>query len=830
MFLIKRISLVLWIALVVDMFQVQAQPNEQPNSAEIYHQLKKLNKLGKVLYIAAHPDDENTRLIAYLANEELLDVAYLSLTRGDGGQNVIGTEIREELGVLRTQELLEARKIDGGRQFFSTANDFGFSKHPDETFQIWDKEQVLRDMVWIIRNFQPDYLITRFSTKPGITHGHHTASAILAEEAFEAAADPTRFPKQLKDNNVTVWQAQALLFNVYKQYYEDFDNHPDKAKMLTYDVGKYNPVLGTSYTEMAAHSRSQHKCQAMGEIGTRGTKMEYLLPIKGSVGKSLFDSQETDWSRIKGTEKVQENIQKAIDNYEVNDPSSIIPHLVKALSELDVLKLNKVYVHDKRAALHQLIKDCLGLYVSVWSDQPTYVLGEDAIFEVEAVNRSNKELVLRRGLMPNFANDSTDVILQSSQKQNQVKFSYKTSSFDKISQPYWLEESWSLGNYEVKNLQSLKFPANHYSRAVMFNLSIDGTTFHFFEPVLYRWKDDVAGELHRPVVLTPPATINFTEKAYIFSDDVPQKVSLKVKNWEQSSSGSLSLQMPDGWTVSPKQQPFSITEYEGEAILEFDLTAPKTADKATIKAVLTIADKEWAYAFVEVNYPHITPQVIFPQSEASVIKLDVKKEGDRIGYIVGAGDYIPQALEQIGYTVIELSDDEITLKRLQDFDAIVLGVRVFNTRTNIVHKTNALWEYVAKGGTFIHQYTTTYSLLTDEISPIPFTLSRERITDEKAPLEILVPDHPIFNTPNQLTQADFDGWVQERGLYFATDWDQRFTPLLSGNDVGEPGRKGGLLVAEYGEGKYVYLGYSLFRQLPAGVPGAYRLLANLVSY
>ena len=809
------------------------QAPQNPNAAQLQQDLNKLNVLGSVLYIAAHPDDENTALISYLANEELLDVAYLSLTRGDGGQNVIGPEIREELGVIRTQELLAARRLDGGKQFFSRANDFGFSKNPNETFNIWDREGVLADMVWVIRNFQPDVLITRFNTTPGITHGHHTASAILAEEAFVAAGDSTRFTGQLEF--VNVWQPKKLFCNVYARMYggeEAFINSPDYKKMLTLDVGQYNPLLGKSYTEMAAQSRSMHKCQAMGTMGRRGEKLDYLLPLMGSEENDfLFAGINTDWSRIEGGGVVGRLLEEATISFNTMNPSEVVPLLLDAHESLKELETDAYWKKTKLAELEKVIEHSLGLFLEAKASDFSTTSNDWVNLEVEAVNRAPINVKLKSVQYAFAEKDSTiNTFLKENEK---LLFSTKQkipSNFS-VSQPYWLTQEGTLGMFKVMDHRKIGQPENAPPLSVEFVIEIDEYELRLQKPVIYKSKDDVAGELYRPFSIAPPVTANIAEQVYVFAENESQQINVLVKAWKADATGRVTVTRPKGWTLKPDFQSFNIAEKGGEQLLTFELTPPNKQSKGKMMVMVEVEEGNILnHSFTEIKYDHIPPQLLFPERTSEVVKLDIKKVGERIAYIKGAGDVVPEALRQMGYQVDELTDADITLKTLQLYDAVVLGVRVFNKRERIQFHLPILWKYVEEGGTLVSQYNTSYSLLTDELGPYPLDISkRDRVTAEDAEVRFLAPNHPVLNTPNKITAADFEGWVQERGLYFPNEWDEHYTPILSANDVNEEPKNGGLLVAEHGKGYYVYTGYSFFRELPAGVPGAYRLLANLVS-
>ncbi|MER2996313.1 PIG-L family deacetylase [Pontibacter populi] len=808
--------------------EVQAQAPQRTSSADILHQLKKLNVLGTVLYVAAHPDDENTRLITHLANEKLYNTGYLSVTRGDGGQNLIGPEISKDLGIIRTQELLQARRTDGGVQFFTRANDFGYSKNADETFNIWNKEQVLSDMVWVIRKFRPDVMITRFPPDERAGHGQHTASAVLAAEAFIAAGDPKRFPEQLK--YVEVWQPKRLLWNTGVWSFgsqAEFDKYVDK--LLKVDVGGYNPLLGQSYGEIAAASRSMHKSQGFGASASRGTSIEYLQHTLGDKAeKELLEGINTTWARVKGGDKVEKLIQKAIDTYKPTEPATIVPTLLAARKELQKLP-DSHWKQVKTDAINEVIQDALGLYLEVAASDFSAAPGQPVAFNIEAINRSAMPVTIKS---INYSFAKQDTTLQKALSPNEpVKYSttIKLPADMAYSQPYWLRKAGSLGMFAVEGFENIGKPENDPAAEVTFNLTIAGEPLQVKVPVVYKRTDPVEGEVYRPFIVTPPVFVNVAEGVYMFADQQPKQVNVRVKAGKANVAGNVSLNLPKGWKAEPSTIAFNLQAKGAEQNVSFIVTPPKGQHEAELKAVATIDGQNYRQSLNEINYSHIPAQTTFPEATAKIVKLDLKKNGEKIGYVMGAGDDIPTSLRQIGYDVTILRDSDMRLNYLQQFDAIILGVRAYNTIDRLKFHQPTLLEYVKNGGNLIVQYNTNHALVMPNVGPYPLKLSRDRVTVEEAEVRFLKPNHPVLNTPNKITKKDFEGWVQERGLYFPNEWSNEYEAILSSNDPGEPARDGGLLVAKYGKGNYIYTGYSWFRELPAGVPGAYRLFVNLIS-
>ena len=790
---------------------------------DIRQKLEKLNVLGSVLYVAAHPDDENTRLIAYYANAELMRTAYLSATRGDGGQNLIGPEIREELGLIRTQELLAARRTDMGQQFFSRANDFGYSKNPDETFTIWDREKVLADFVWAFRKFRPDVVITRFSDT-GISHGHHTASAILAREAFELSGDKNAYPEQL--DYVETWQPSKIFWNTGWWWFRNSDM--DTTKMTTINVGGYNPMLGESYTEVAAKSRSMHKSQGFGSSGTRGDHIEYLLQWGGKEVKGVFKGIDTSWGRLKGAEEVAFFINKAIDAYDEMNPSEIIAPLMGARNALDNIE-DTFWKQIKQKEIDDLILAASGLYLTLKADQPSYAVGDSIKIGLEIVNRSDMDIRIDKMKFKNRVNPVSFNAPLPNNKPFYADLNFVIPSGTKFTHPYWLREPGTLGMYTVNDPEIIGKPENDPAITGEVTLLLSGTPISLKVPVVFKRTDPVDGEVTEPLTIGPPVMANISGGVLVFADDSPKSVDVRVIAGKTDCTGKVELVTPKGWRVSPDSYDFQLSQKREEQVFTFSIVPPNKASEGIVSVEAFVEGKSYKKGLSVIDYDHIPKQTLYPDAQVKVVKLELEKRGSRIGYIEGAGDAIPQNLEQIGYEVSTLDKDEVTAQNLRQYDAVILGVRAFNTVSWLSYKNTDLFEYVKNGGNLIIQYNTSHRLVTQDIAPYDLKLSRDRVAVEQAPVEIIGSDHPVINGPNRITNKDFEGWVQERGLYFPDEWSNEFTPILKSNDPGESPKTGGLLVAKYGEGYYVYSGYSWFRELPAGVPGAYRIFVNMIS-
>ena len=813
----------------------QAIFSQKPNklsSYEIYEKIQKLNFLGTVLYVAAHPDDENTRLISYLSNHVKARTGYLSLTRGDGGQNLIGTEIREILGVIRTQELLAARKIDGGEQFFSRANDFGFSKHPDETLEIWDKQKVLSDVVWTIRTFKPDIIINRFDHRtPGTTHGHHTTSAMLSLEAFDLAADETKFTDQLKYSET--WQPKRLFFNTSSWFYKNKEEFKKatEGKLTSFDIGVYYPIKGMSNNEVAALSSSQHLSQGFGRLTTRGSQKEYVEFLKGEKLKDkndIFAGINTTWNRLKDGGEIGEILYEIEKNFDFVNPANHLKNLVLAYKKIQLLD-DSHWREVKQKQIIEIIEACAGLYLEATAQSSSGVPNSEIDINIEVVNRNSEVSVLLESI--NFKTDKVVSIEKDQLLENNKKYAYKhTIDLDnlKYSDPYWLQSKSSLGMYHVDDQLLIGVPSTPRNVNVYFDLLINQFQISIKKNIVYRYSKKDKGELYEPFEILPIVTTKINEKVLLFSDDKPRKVSVGVRAEINNLKGKLSLEVPEGWEISPQFEMVFIEQSGDTQIYDFTITPTKSDSEGTLKAMVMVDDKPYRKELVEVNYTHIPKQSILMDSEAKVVRLNIKKAGNNVGYIKGAGDLIPESLEQIGYRVKTINPKTITSDNLKEFDAIVMGIRAYNTISELKFKQKFLLEYVKNGGNLLVQYNTSRGGV-DVEAPFPLSLSTDRVTDEHAEITILEKNHSVMNFPNQVTEKDFDGWVQERGLYFPNRWSSEYTAILSMNDKGETPKKGSLLIAPYGKGNYIYTGLSFFRELPAGVIGAYKLFANMLS-
>ncbi|MDQ6610348.1 MAG: PIG-L family deacetylase [Bacteroidota bacterium] len=824
----KKISVLVLVMLLIG--YARAQTPSFPTSGDIYLGLKKLNVLGSVLYIAAHPDDENTRLLTYFAKDKLYRTGYLSLTRGDGGQNLIGDEQGVELGLIRTQELLSARRIDGAEQFFSRAFDFGFSKSPGETFTKWDREKILSDVVWVIRKFQPDIIITRFPTTGEGGHGQHTASAILAVDAYTAAADSKRFPEQLK--YVKPWQAKRILWNTFN-FGSTNTTSNDQFKL---DAGGFNPVLGKSYGEIAAESRSQHKSQGFGVARSRGEAIEFFKTLGGDAPvNDLFDGVNTTWSKaLDGAvlQQVQVAVNDAIAQFDFSAPQKSLPQLIKLYKILGALPVGNNWVAQKLKEVKELIISTSGLWMEAFTTVPSVAQGDSLIINVVLNNRLGENIKLQEihgGVLINgLLAKSFDSALAKN-KNFVLTQKIGLPSHAAITQPYWLEVKMNEGYYNVKDETRIGQPDVQPAASVNIQLQISGESIRFDNlPLRYKFNDQVRGELYEPLIILPSYTVEVPKPINLIKPD--EKSLEEFSYTAQRTLDSINVfDSRKRWLIQNQH----LSKGEKRTYSSLFVLSPKNngspeSFKTSVSYYVTptlLAAK----TIHTIKYDHIPYITYFTDAVNNYVLLDVKTAGKKIGYIVGAGDKVPEALEQMGYDVTMLTEKELQRNNLKQFDAIISGVRAFNANDWMGKYYDKLMKYVEGGGNYIVQYSQNNNIRSSKIGPYNFTVSSKRITDENAAVTFLKPQHPVLNFPNTITQDDFKGWIQERSIYHADNWDANYEPILRMNDPGESTHDGSLIITKYGKGFFTYTGLVFFRELPAGVPGAYRLLANIIA-
>ncbi len=812
-------------------------------SAEIRFALEKLQVTGSALMIAAHPDDENTAVISYFARGRKMHMGYLSLNRGEGGQNLLGAEQGALIGLIRTQELLRAREIDGGVQYFTRVVDFGYSKVASETLGKWGKENALRDVVWVIRKFQPDIIINRFSGTPMDGHGHHQSSALLSKEAFHAAADPKRFPEQLKW--VTPWQAKRLFWNTFTWRNVE-EQIPQNQKRLVLPTGEYDPLLGHSYQEVAGMSRSMHRSQTMGTPERKGEAKDYLVHLDGPPAeRDPYEGIDTTWQRVEGSQQVQRLLSEALAGFDFLAPEKSVPVLLETRRAMQALPQSPL-VKRKLLELEEVIARSTGLWLDASSAHHEVVPGSTMQVNLEMVNRSrlpvsvvSAEVIGQQGLAAKLGEP---VALPANQREVQPLNVALPPDYP-ISQPYWLKETVKNDLYQIapEDEPLVGLPESPASYHVKFEVLLgEGAAAQrivYTRPLHHRYVDPMYGELTRALVVTPRVTLELGQRAVLFPTTKAQRVDVTVMSHQAKVAGEVALELPQGWRAVPAKGSFTLQGNGEKATVSFDVTPPAGASTGEMQAYATVAGQRYDRGMIVVSYPHFPPQRLFPRQTARLVREPLELISKRIGYVMGAGDEIPQALEQMGGKVTLLTESELGRGDLSGYDAIITGVRAYNTRPDLVANHKRLLDYAERGGTLVIQYNTTRYFgagASDpiegvQLGPYPFRIGRDRVSVEDAPVTVLRPDHVLLNKPNRISQKDFDGWVQERGLYFPSKFDERYETLIATHDPEEESLSGGILYTRLGKGAFVFTSYSWFRQLPAGVPGASKLFANLLS-
>lgn len=792
-------------------------------SSNVYLKLQKLHSLKRVLYIAAHPDDENTRALAYFSLGEKAETAYLSLTRGDGGQNLIGNELSEDLGVLRTQELLSARSFDGAKQYFTRAVDFGYSKSALESFNKWGKSEILADVVRVIRQFKPDVIITRFPPDKRAGHGHHTASAIIAIEALEKAADPNFLPEMVSEFGV--WQTTSIYWNTSIWWDKKLDieakNNPD---YLVTDIGGYNALLGQSYNEIGTLARSEHKCQGFGAVIERGSRIEYFKHLGGKKLKdSFFENELRTWTDLLN-EKFDDTFSNLLSEFNLKNLAANIPALIELKKGIDLLP-NSILKKEKLALCQQIIIDCLGLYIEIVGKDYALVQNNKMVVQLNIINRSSLDVKLVS------INNSKDSIINVNENLPTNKLYTKSVEIhnnSRLSNPYWLELPF-INLFKILNKENFGKAEEEPTFSKNVVLKINNENIEINVPATYKWREPSYGERRREIISTPKFAVNFEQSLAILKENESKIIKLNIHSFQDELVDHIRILAPEGWEVTPSKIEFSLKNKHENKWVEFTIKAGPESKRGILK-IIDATGKE-QYSITEIIYNHIPTQVIFKPIELECIKLDAIIKKGKIAYIKGVEDALPEAITQLGFEVDVFEVTDLSTVDLSIYQSVVLGIRIYNVHPELKNFDSKLNTYVFDGGNVIMQYNTASRSISDQkFGPKPFELSRNRVTEENAEVTFLNPEHPILNVPNKLTKKDFDSWVQERGLYFAKNWDENYVPIFGWHDEGEELQKGALIVAKYGKGQFVYTGISFFRELPNGVEGAYRLFANLLSY
>lgn len=828
----------LFLCVLISTLKLQAQINY--NSSNIYLQLKKLNVLGSVLYVAAHPDDENNILLPYLAKEKLYRTAYLSLTRGDGGQNLLGSEQGIALGLIRSEELLAAREIDGAEQYFSSAYEFGFSKSASEALRIWDSSLVLSNMVWVIRKYQPDIIITRFPGDARAGHGHHAASAILANIAFYAAADSTAFVDQFK-LGVKPWKAKRILWNTF-----NFGGtNTTSDNQLKMDVGVYNPLLGESYGEVGGEARSMHKSQGEGRAKRKGSIMEYFLNIGGDTAKTnLMEGIDITWNRLKHGSEIGDSIQKIIEQFNFNHPEYSVNSLVHVYKQMQLLSDGTVWWNKKIDEVKNLIISCSGIYAEATTNTQSVLQGDTVIINCLVNNRTGVSAQLAGIKIASDTLINSRQILSSNKNYwYNIKVTIQEPAMENTTDPYWLQAPQQQGNFTITNPLLVGKSWNNPLLSAQFSIIIDSVTLNIFRPVVYQYIDPVKGETTEPLALQPHLSITVSPHVALLDVNAnhhtihQDSVSINIYSNFSANGITTSLYALSDTTHSIFEN--KKINFEKDKLYSFKVAVKDVFHEYNNKSMhaavkITVNNKDFLFTkyFATINYPHIPIIHYSYRDSINFVNEKINVVGKRVGYINGAGDKVADALLQLGYSVKVLNEQDITDNYLKQFDAIVIGIRAYNMHEWLSNKNDVLNKYIANGGNLVVQYLKSNQVdaATVKVGPYNFIVNpRLRITDENAMVNFLIPNHPALNYPNKIIEKDFDNWVQERSTYQAEKFDSHFEAILGMHDKNEKETNGSLIISKYGKGNFVYVSLVLFRQLPTGNAGAYKLLANLIA-
>ncbi|WES98825.1 PIG-L family deacetylase [Chryseobacterium arthrosphaerae] len=811
-----------------------AQQVRPSKSSDIYREIKTLKHLPKVLYLAAHPDDENTGLLSWLINDQNVETGYLSLTRGDGGQNLLGTEQGAALGLIRTHELLEARKLDGAQQFFTRAIDFGFSKNTTDTFKQWDENSIIADVVWVIRKFRPDVIICRFPPTAAAGHGQHAASAVVAEKAFKLAGDKTAFPDQLK--YVNAWQPKRVLWNTFR-----FGGVNTTAEnQLKVTVGQYDAQLGMGYGELAGLSRSLHKSQGAGTQSVAGIRTEYFAHVAGEPAKAtLFDGVVKTWTS-EGNADIDLALDKIISTFNFNNPDQSLPALLALRKKVMALKDTEVK-KDKIKSLDRIILSCAGFMGEVVTNQAEAVVGDDYNFRLNLISRAVNPVVLENiqwlSQSENFNRElSKDSLIT-------IEHTIRIPADAALTEPYWLAKApTNAGTFSVPNDMLIGLPEAESPLNVLLGLKIGSEKFQVKLPLSFKKLDPVRGDVVEALRIVPALELKFTQPLYVVkeNEDLHLNLNVKVNSERQFSKGVLNL-MHNGEKIGSTD----VNSFTGKDST-IDFVIPKTklasihSSRLQLDANYVAAGVTYNKKQVLIQYPHLPSLQYFSPATVTVMKGDIQAKVKKVGYIEGAGDFVPDFLRIAGIQVDVLKDEDFygntepsggnnTQNKLSQYDAIILGVRANNTEKKLGRWMPFLWSYAKAGGNLVMQYNTNQDTTVAQLGMYNFSIANKRVTEENAEVKFLNPNHKLLNFPNKITADDFKGWVQERGAYFPSQWDAAYEPLFEMHDTGEEPLQGSTLYAKYGKGNFIYTPLAFFRQLPAGNVGAARLFLNFLS-
>jgi LmbE family N-acetylglucosaminyl deacetylase len=830
--------------------RAQTAIGEYRGAAAMGLALRRLGTTKRVLMIGAHPDDEDTQLLAALALEQGADVAYLSLTRGEGGQNGIGPELHEALGLLRTEELLAARRVDGATQFFTRAYDFGFSKTADETFRHWPREEVLRDVVGVIRLWRPDVVVAVFTGTPRDGHGQHQVSAIVAREAFDAAGDPARFPEQVR--------AGLAAFRPAKYYQSQRGDSAGASDVVA--VGGMDPLIGRSPFQLAMASRSRHRSQDMGRPELAGPRSGYLRRIvpaePAGRERSIWDGIDTTLSardaHLSPYDQAVAEVRRAAN---VLQPDALVDPLARAVRILTppqgdedapaaglapALRFTAANeLHDAQQALVL----AAGLELDAVADDPRIVPGQEFGVELTLWNGGSRPVTvsaLEPRLPAGWTATAADPLPAGDVAPGALvrrRFRVRVPADASPTIPYFLRQPRDGDLY--------RWPADWSVDARPFepapvragaSVRVAGADVPLEREATFRDVDPRQGELRQPVLVVPAVSVALEPETSVLPTHAPRPLRYRVRlrgEAPQPVAGALRVSVPTGWRADLDGTRLTLAAGEPHE-LELTVTPPAGVQASAIPvsaAFVTDGGQRFTRGLQMVDYPHIRARPLYHDAASTVHAFDVRvPAGLKVAYVEGAGEEGPGILAQLGITPSVLTADSLAGADLSKYDVIVTGIRAYEVRPDLAANNARLLDYVRRGGTMIVQYNK-YELVEGHFTPFPITMANphDRVTDENAPVRVLEPASPVFTTPNRITDADWQGWVQERGLYFAHTWDPAYTPLLEMADPGEAPMRGSMLIAKYGQGTYVYTGLAFFRQLPEGVPGAWRLFANLLA-
>ena len=834
-------------------------------AAGVLQQIQKLGTTASVLLVGAHPDDEDSAFIARSARGDHARTAYLSLNRGEGGQNAIGPELFDALGVIRTEELLQARTLDGGGQFFTRAFDFGFSKTLAETRRMWGERDVLADVVRIIRTYRPLVVYSIFSGTPADGHGHHQYAGVITPEAFRAAADPAQFLEQIAEG-LRPWQALKL----YRAAaFGQAGPEEGAGATAIIETGQLDPLLGRSYAEIAAEGRDQHKSQKMGGPELRGARESGLILVDAKVKTlarehSVFDGIDTSITGLPSLAGLPEGslkgqlsdldraVSAAVAGFNALEPEKSVSNLADALTAIRAARSALKGIRDASADARaeadfmlgikehdavQALRLASGTVVDAVSTRETLNGGQT--FEVDVrsflahpslVKITGAALKAPEGWKMEATGIASPMMNETADRTD--AFNVTVPEEAPPTQPYWLTQPRTGWLYSWPPAGPRGVPFASPLVSVEVEAEIGGVPVTLDQPVQYRLIDPVRGELRRNVEVVPAVSVAVDPQLLMVpleSLGRPMRVSVRLQsNSSVETSGTARLEAPPGWTVTPSQAPFTLRREGENTALAFTVTPGRgvAAGRSTLKATVRSGSRTFELSMRTISYPHIQTHRIYTPAEADVRVLDLKVLPVRVGYIMGSGDQVPDALRRMGFDVTLLGNDDLAAGDLSRFGTIVVGIRATEARPGFVAANGRLLDYVRRGGTLIVQYQQN-SYAENKLTPLAASMA-SRVTDETAAVRILAPRHPALTTPNRIGDQDFDGWVQERNLYAFTTFDPGYTPLLESHDPGEPPQNGGEVYARIGKGQYVYTSYAWFRQLPAGVPGAWRMFANLV--